>query len=112
MASNESHILNPRQRDVLHGRASDARRITRRLPAHTRPRAGWRNRCGWARCYDAQGEWRAASAVAFRINSHSGHADVARDPLMIRVVSPVREQVENHRETFLTGRQIAAIERV
>ena len=43
---------------------------------------------------------------------HAGHADVAGDARIVAVVAPVRRQVERHRQTLLSGGQVAAIEGV
>jgi hypothetical protein len=50
--------------------------------------------------------------VLHRVDRHTGLADIADHPGMVRVVAAVGRQVEGHRKSFLSGRQISAIKRV
>ena len=50
--------------------------------------------------------------VLDRTNRHTGLAHVTNHTRMVGVVAAVRSQVESHRQTLLTGRQVAAIEGV
>ena len=46
------------------------------------------------------------------VDSHTGFTDITDHTRVIGVVTAVRGQVESHRQTFLTGSQVAAIEGV
>ena len=50
--------------------------------------------------------------VVDRVDGDSGHADVAGNARMIRIVAAMRREIESDRETFLARREIAAIEGV
>ena len=46
------------------------------------------------------------------IDGNAGHADVAGDARMIGIVAAVGGEVERHRQAFLPGREVAAVESV
>ena len=46
------------------------------------------------------------------VDSHASFANVAYNALVVRVISTVSGQVESHRQTFLTGGNVAAVESV
>ena len=50
--------------------------------------------------------------VVDRIDRHPGHADVAGDARMIRVIAAVGGEIERHREALLPGGEVAAVESV
>ena len=50
--------------------------------------------------------------VLHRIDGHAGLAHVADDALVVRIVAAMGGQIEGHRETFLAGGQVAAVEGV
>jgi hypothetical protein len=50
--------------------------------------------------------------VIDRIDRHAGHADVAGDARMIRIVAAMGGKIERDREALLSGGEVAAIKRV
>ena len=44
--------------------------------------------------------------------AHAGHADIAGDPRMIGIVTPVGGEIEGDGKTFLSGGEIAPVEGV
>ena len=46
------------------------------------------------------------------IDGHTGLADIAHHPGVIRVISPVGRQIKGHGKPFLTGRQVAPVKRI
>src|SRR5665811_370166 len=50
--------------------------------------------------------------IVDRVDRHTGHADVADDARIVRVIAAVRGQVERDRQSLLACRQVAAVERI